>query len=149
MRDLATAVVFAFLLTVYAFASRETRRTPPRESGQSTIPAAAHPTHDTAVGYVGAGRCKLCHFGIATTFAGTGMGRSFYPMSDDVAVEDLTENNELFADSSGLHYRMFRKDGRYYQRQFVRDSHGREIAAEEHELAWVVGSNNHGRGYFI
>lgn len=99
------------------------------------------------VEYVGREACKPCHLGIYTTYARTGMGRSFYPLTPETAVEDFTENNEFHDPSTGIRYRMERRDGKYYQRQFVLDSRGQELAADEHELVYVVGSNNHGRAY--
>ncbi len=104
---------------------------------------------DPAVGYVGVGECRPCHLGIATTYAETGMGRSFYPMSPARAVEDFHRDNEYVVEATGLRYRMTERDGKYYQRQYMLDSQGREIAADERQLEWVVGSNNHNRSYLV
>ena len=101
---------------------------------------------DPSVAYVGAESCGECHEGIQLTHSQTGMGRAFFPMTADVVVEDFTDDNEV-VEASGLRYRMLERDGKYYQRQFVLDSAGREIAAEERELAFVMGSNNHNRSY--
>ena len=103
--------------------------------------------HDPSVAYVGRDACRECHQGNFANFARTGMGRSFYPMSPDNIVEDFTRNNEFTDPRSGVRYRMFERDGRFYQRQFVLDAAGNEIAVDEHELEYVVGSNNHSRGY--
>jgi Tfp pilus assembly protein PilF len=75
------------------------------------------------------------------------MGRSFYPMSADNVVEDFSENNEFTDPRTGVTYRMLERDGRFYQRQFVLDGEGNEFAIDEYELVYVVGSNNHSRGY--
>ena len=99
------------------------------------------------VKYVGRDQCKLCHLGIFETFAGTGMGRSFYPLTAETAVEDFTGNNQLVVQTKGVHYRMYERGGRYYQRQYLLDSRGREFAVDERQLVYVIGSNNHGRGY--
>ncbi len=104
---------------------------------------------DPSVGYVGVTECRPCHLDIATTFAQTGMGRSFYPMSPKRAVEDFKTHNEFVVETTDLRYRMTERDGKYYQRQFLLDSKGREIAADERELEWVVGSNNHNRSYLV
>jgi tetratricopeptide (TPR) repeat protein len=59
------------------------------------------------------------------------------------------QNNEFVVEATGLRYRMTERDGKYYQRQYMVDSRGREIAADERELVWVVGSNNHNRSYLV
>lgn len=98
------------------------------------------------VEYVGLEACRSCHLEQFTSYKQTGMGRAFYPLSPETAVEDFTDNNVLVSDS-GLHYRMQRRDGKFYQRQYLLDSRGREIAVDERELAFVIGSNNHARSY--
>lgn len=103
--------------------------------------------HDPSVRYVGRDACVSCHKGNAANFARTGMGRSFYPMTADRVIEDFTDDNEFVDPASGLHYRMFRRDGRFYQRQFLLDARGREVAVDERELVYAVGSANHSRGY--
>lgn len=105
--------------------------------------------HDPAVQYVGREACRPCHLGIFATYAHTGMGRAFYPMTPEVALEDFTNNNELHDQASGLHYRMEARDGKFYQKQFVLDSAGKEMAADEHEMVYVIGSNNHNRSYVL
>jgi hypothetical protein len=102
---------------------------------------------DLAVAYVGDAACRECHLGIATTYRDTGMGKAFYPLTADVVVEDFTDDNEFEVESTGVRYRMFERDGKYWQRQFVLDSSGRELAGDERELVFVVGSNNHSRSY--
>ena len=101
------------------------------------------------MGYVGVAECRPCHLDIATTFAQTGMGKSFYPMSPDRAVEDFEKNNEFVVNGTGLRYRMTERDGKYYQRQYMVDSKGKEVASDERQLEWVVGSNNHNRSYLV
>jgi len=115
----------------------------------TAVPAPRFTNQDPTVAYVGIGECRPCHLDIATTYTQTGMGRSFYPMSRARAVEDFEKDNEFVVASSGLRYRMTERDGKYYQRQYLLDSRGREIAADERELVWVVGSNNHNRSYLV
>jgi tetratricopeptide (TPR) repeat protein len=102
---------------------------------------------DPTVGYVGEQACVPCHLQQATSYAETGMGRAFYPMSPEVAVEDFAENNTFVDRRTGLHYRMERRGDRFYQRQYRLDSRGEELAVDEYELSFAVGSNNHSRGY--
>ena len=98
--------------------------------------------------YVGSSACTPCHAEIAQTYARTGMGRSFYPMSKAVAAAvDLTRRNEIEVPPSGLRYRMAEREGRYFMRQFVLDTRGRETAVDEREMLYVVGSGNHSRAF--
>jgi len=108
---------------------------------------AAFINHDPDVAYTGRDSCRECHKGNFANFARTGMGRSFYAVSADNVFEDFTDKNEFTDPRTGLKYRMFERDGRFYQRQFVLDAAGNEFAADEYELTYIVGSNNHSRGY--
>ncbi|MFQ5766595.1 MAG: tetratricopeptide repeat protein [Acidobacteriota bacterium] len=112
---------------------------------EETGPAFLNQSPDVA--YVGSGACSTCHAEIALAFRKTGMGRSWYPMSRSVAMEDFTDHNELVIGKTGLHYRMLERDGHYYQRQFLVDDKGREFAVDEREMMQVVGSGNHSRLY--
>jgi tetratricopeptide (TPR) repeat protein len=125
--------------------------------GQSTneTPAVteAQQTHmqflnmDPEVKYVGENVCRECHFEEYGTSKKTGMGRAFFPMSADDIVEDFTADNELVVEESGLHYRMIQRGEEFYQQQFMLDSRGNQVAFDERRLVWVLGSNNHSRGY--
>jgi cytochrome c-type biogenesis protein CcmH/NrfG len=99
--------------------------------------------------YVGAETCRPCHTEIWSTFARTGMGRSWYSMRDAPVVEDWTKHNAIEVPSTGLRYRMSRRDGKFYMRQSIDDGRGGETAVDERELIWVVGSANHSRQYLI
>jgi len=68
-------------------------------------------------------------------------------MSRAVAVEDFSARNEIAIPGRLLRYRMTERDGKYWVRQFLLDPSGREIAADEREILWVVGSNHHSRAY--
>jgi Flp pilus assembly protein TadD len=102
---------------------------------------------DPRVAYVADEVCRECHLAVYETSSRTGMGRAFYPMSAREVVEDFTADNEFVVDESGLHYRMVERGERFFQQQFMRDSRGQEIALDERELVWVIGSNRHSRSY--
>ena len=101
------------------------------------------------VAYLGQDACRQCHLEKYTTAVKTGMGRAFYPMTPAEELEDFTHNNEFVDERAGLTYRMLKRDGKYFQQQFVVDSLGGERALVEHELIWAIGSNNHSRSYVI
>ena len=101
--------------------------------------------HDPSVRYVGRDACRECHAGNFANFVRTGMGQSFYPMTPDRVVEDFTDRNEFVDEASGLRYRMIRRGDRFFQRQYLLDSQGRETAVDEREMVYVIGSNHHSR----
>ena len=101
-----------------------------------------------AARYVGVQACRSCHAETWSTFEQTGMGRSWYPLAGAPVVEDWTGRNTVDVAASGLHYTMFRRDGRFFMRQALLD-HGRETAVDERELLWVVGSSHHSRTYLV
>src|SRR6185436_18408940 len=101
------------------------------------------------VAYVGRETCRPCHAERWSTFAHTGMGRSWYPLTGAPAIEDWTGRNTVHLPQTGLHYRMFRRDGKFFMRQSIVDTAGRESAVDERELTRVVGSGNHSRAYLV
>jgi len=101
------------------------------------------------VAYVGSEACRSCHAETWSTFAHTGMGRSFYPLEAGRVIEDWTTRNVFVDSRTGLHYRMTRRDGKFLMRQFLLDAKGREIAVDERELLFVIGSAHHSRSYVV
>ena len=127
----------ALVVALFAACSRGTE--PP------SAPAAA------AAGekFVGSDACRPCHAEIWSTFSRTGMGRAWYPMAEAPVIEDWSKNNALEVPSTGLRYRMTRRDGKFFMRQSIDDGRGGETAVDERELVWVVGSGNHSTQYLI
>ena len=143
----ARATALAVLSTIWIGCPRES---PPQVEPAPVEPATApqaYVNHDPAVEYVGSARCADCHGGIAETFARTGMGRAFYRLTAETAIEDFTRNNELVVARTGLRYRMVARDGAYYMRQSVLDGRGGEWALDERRMTYVLGSGNHSRSY--
>ena len=101
----------------------------------------------TDAGYVSPEACKPCHLAIYETYQHTGMGRSFYRMSPEKAVEDWTHNHTYYHKASDRYYRMSERNGRYYQRRHQIGFAGREVNVVEKEIHFVVGSGNHSRTY--
>jgi len=99
--------------------------------------------------YVGRDACRPCHAERWSTFSHTGMGRSSYPLTADRVIEDWTGKNTIRSEATGLQYRMFRRDGKFYMRQSLVDPAGREAAVDERELSRVIGSGNHSRTYVV
>ncbi len=122
---------------------------PPQDPAVDAIPAdaPAFVNHDPAVAYVGREACRDCHLAIYNSYARTGMGRSFRPLNAETTVGEFDGSPEFT--EGGMTYRMFERDDRYFMQEYVADGSGQPLAMEEHELIWVVGSNNHNRAYLI
>src|ERR1700722_12668319 len=98
-------------------------------------------------GYLEPGKCAVCHREISETYRGTGMARSFYRLSPETAVEDYSRNNTYYHEASDQHFKMFIRDGRYFERRHQVAPDGREVNAVEKEIRYVLGSGNHARTY--
>lgn len=136
---------FAVLLVAVVCGARCDRPVP---AAPAAVPAARWVNLDPQVRYVGKQECVECHQGINLTFSQTGMGRAYYPLTAQNAVEDFSRNNEIEV-GAGVRYRMERRGDKFFMRQFLRDARGQETAVQEHELYHVIGSNNHSRSYII
>ena len=101
------------------------------------------PSAASASEYSAADSCAACHSEIAEAFSQTGMARSFYPPSLDSA---LSTPADFYHNESDRHYRVFERDGKYFQRRHqVID--GSEENIVEKEIHFVMGSGNHARSY--
>ncbi|ANM30319.1 hypothetical protein ABI59_13170 [Acidobacteria bacterium Mor1] len=102
------------------------------------------------VAFVGAAECSQCHLDVASTYMHTGMGRAWHRMAPEMIEADFTADNTFADPKTGVSYRMFERDGRYFMEQFLVDPNdGSQVARDERELIWAVGSNNHNRGYIV
>jgi len=119
----------------------------PAPSGPPPATEVAFLNHGPEVAYVGREACRRCHFEIYASYTGTGMGRAFTPVSSQVNQAEFAIPQELAIPGSRLNYRMSSRDGRTYQRQFLTDAAGREVVADEREVAFILGSGNHSRSY--
>jgi len=99
--------------------------------------------------YVRGTTCRPCHAETSSTFSHTGMGRSSYPLTAERSIEDWTLHNTFEVNATGLRYRMFRRDDKFFMRQSLVDAQGRESAVDERELIRVIGSGNHSRSYLV
>ena len=100
-------------------------------------------------GYIDDARCARCHADITTTFAGHGMGRSFWIPGPGNAIEDFSEEGGHYHHAaSRLHYRMRMDDeGRMWMKQYELDKGGEPINEVDVEAHFAVGSGNHARTY--
>ena len=97
--------------------------------------------------YVDAARCAQCHAEIASNFRKTGMGRSFYRLGAENAIEDFTPGKPFYHEASDCYFAMIERGGRYYQRRWQVGFDGRETNVDEKQVDFVMGSGNHVRSY--
>ncbi len=97
--------------------------------------------------YVNPAVCAQCHAAKAQTFSQTGMGRSFYRLTADKAVENFKSGLPFFHAASATYFNMLQRDGKYFQRRWQIDFDGRETNIEEKQIDFIMGSGNHGRTY--
>ncbi len=106
------------------------------------LPVAAAPL---PAGYADPAACAACHKQIAESYRQTGMGRSFYRPRAENTIEDYTRTYSHIA--SNQHFRMYQRDGRYYQRRHQILPDGSETNVLEKEIHYILGSGNHSRTY--
>lgn len=92
-------------------------------------------------------QCAGCHSQIYAKYQLTGMGRSFFQPAPANMIEDFSGNNGYFHAASGIHYRMTRRDGGYFQTHYQIGLNGEETNAVEERIDYVLGSGNHARSY--
>jgi predicted CXXCH cytochrome family protein len=91
--------------------------------------------------------CATCHPNVWQTYRRTGMARSFYRPKPENAVADYTDKNTYYHAASDTYYAMIARDGRYFQRQYQIGFDGKQTAAFEKEVDYILGSGNHVRAY--
>ncbi len=117
---------------------------PPPES--STALSAAQPRH--AEGYIGQKACRTCHREIYESYQTIGMARSFSRPSLGNMIEDYRGKNSFYHEKSGFYYTMLERNGRFYQRRYLKNKKGEAIYTHEEEVTYILGSGDHARSYF-
>jgi predicted CXXCH cytochrome family protein len=111
--------------------------------GLVTLPAPAL----AANAYVDPAVCARCHADKARTYSQTGMGRSFYRLTPQTAIEDFKSGLPFHHAASDAYFNVFERDGKYFQRRWQIGFDGRETNVEEKQIDFVLGSGNHARTY--
>jgi Flp pilus assembly protein TadD/formate-dependent nitrite reductase cytochrome c552 subunit len=97
--------------------------------------------------YADSAECATCHKDIASTYAKTGMGRSFSQPSSANTIEDFTHANTFTHQPSGMHYQMIARNGEFYERRSQAGPDGHDANVMEQRIDYIVGSGNHSRSY--
>jgi len=75
------------------------------------------------------------------------MARSLYRPNEANRIEDYSGRNQFFHAASYRYYRMFRRDGKFFQRRYQPGARGNEENAFEQEVTYIIGSGEHARSY--
>lgn len=71
--------------------------------------------------------CQGCHADKAASYSRVSMAQTLAPVAKVNVIEDYTKENHFFHRASGEHFRMFSRDGKYYQRRYQLDEHGTQL----------------------
>lgn len=118
-----------------------------QHSGIRQLPASSTRAAISYSGYADSASCATCHADVAETYRKTGMGRSFYRLTDAKRVEDFTAQNTLYHQPSDRSYTMLERDGKFYEGRHQAGYEGKEANQEEKQIDFVIGSGNHARTY--
>jgi tetratricopeptide (TPR) repeat protein len=97
--------------------------------------------------YVDSAVCGQCHADKARTYLQTGMGRSFYRLTAETAVENFKSGLPFYHPASDVYFNVLARGGKYFQRRWQIGFDGRETNVEEKQIDFVLGSGNHARTY--
>ena len=145
-RSRRTALAIAGLAVLAALVLRTGAADPPAPAPPALpIPGIAV-TAGAAAGYVPDRVCASCHAGIAESYRGLGMARSFYKPADGPLVEDLGPAG-FDHPASRQHFAMERRGNQLVFKRWQVAADGRPILPFEQPVDWIVGSGNHARVY--
>ncbi len=91
-------------------------------------------------GYVDPASCAPCHRDIASTYAQTGMGRSFRSVDAKASLPEF-DGSSIHHEASDQDFKPYRRPGGFYLRRTYAGS------VFEPQVNYVFGSGNHARSY--
>ena len=97
--------------------------------------------------YVDPDVCASCHQDVAATYRMTGMGRSFSSPTKATVVEDYARANTVRHQLSDFNYKMFQRNGEYFQLRSQVGPDGKETNVMEARIDYIIGSGSHSRSY--
>lgn len=100
------------------------------------------------VKYVGQESCFPCHRSTSRYWYKAEMSRSMEDMSDSNIVEVYPQKNPVYDKINDYYYIMFRKNGKFYQKEYRKGPDGKVIHERIMEAEYSVGSGNNLRMYF-
>jgi tetratricopeptide (TPR) repeat protein len=98
-------------------------------------------------GYVGDEDCAFCHEELFNSYKQTGMGRSFYLLSEGNQVEDFSTKNLVYDPNSNFYYELIKDENAYYQIEYRKNEKGNRTHELKRRVDFVIGSGNNTRSY--
>src|SRR2546426_152828 len=120
----------------------------PLVSGQNSTALDDYRNTKPGVEYVGDEVCSQCHRARYESFKRTGMGRSMSrPRVGDLGTPSTPITLEI--GNTGRVYSIYFKNGKFFHSETQLDAKKKPLFTETHEVAYSVGSGDHGRSYLI
>jgi Tfp pilus assembly protein PilF len=101
------------------------------------------------VKYVGDDACVKCHGEILASFRQTPMGSSLGPIANGSAITDSASGDQRHFKAQGLDYLVENRGGRIFHVESREDSSGADIARNEAEVQYVLGSGRQAFAFLI
>jgi Cytochrome c554 and c-prime/Tetratricopeptide repeat len=98
--------------------------------------------------YVGSAACSRCHLGIANTFAKASMGHSLTAITPEF-LKTLPASASYYDAKSNHHFEVHAENGKLYQGEFETGADGKEVFRSTHEMTWIIGTGENGRGALL
>jgi len=104
---------------------------------------------DPDVKYVGTDACRDCHEEIYDAYIESQTGRSMSRMEPDNVIEKFPQKEAVYDSSKNYYYEMFRKDGRFFQREYRLNNENQIVHEKVEEAKYIIGSGKNLRMYFF
>ena len=98
--------------------------------------------------YVGGKKCYNCHKNLSHSFRHSEMARSFEKLTTDNIIENYPQTELVYDEASNFYYKMFEKNGKFYQEEYRLDNNGNVLTSRTMEAQYTIGSGNNLRMYF-
>lgn len=98
--------------------------------------------------YTGTESCKECHEEVYEAYMNTQTGHSMSKVSENNLIENFPQDYTVYDSSKNFYYKMFKKDGKFYQKEYRLDPNGNVIHERWMEAQYIIGSGSNLRIYF-
>lgn len=101
------------------------------------------------VKFVGSEACRECHEDIYNVYVKSQTGRSMSRMNSSNIIENFPMMEAVYDSSRNYYYEMFKRDDRFYQREYRLDDEGKIVHERIEEAQFIIGSGKNLRMYFF
>lgn len=97
------------------------------------------------VSYVGNDACAECHKDEHASYLNTPHSQAL----QDIALASEPPDAEFHHELSGRSYRVYRRDGRLWHREWIPLVDGEELVLADYPMQYAIGSGHHSRSYLV